>query len=78
MSETEKIVLHNALINGKAAVDDWLEDDVHLKNRHLKEKFYESFWKTLKMLEGDEAGEVLRNGLHLTHPGTRGYNNGSR
>ena len=68
LSETEKTVLHSALINGKAAVDDWLEDDVHLEDRNLKEKFYESFWKTLEILEGDEDGEVLRNALRLTHP----------
>ena len=76
LSETEKTVLHSALIDRKAAVDDLLEDDVYLEDRNLKEKFYESFWKILEILEGDEDGEVLRNELHLTHPGTRGYNNG--
>ncbi len=67
LSETEKTVLHSALIDRKAAVDDLLEDDVYLEDRNLKEKFYESFWKILEILEGDEDGEVLRNALHLTH-----------
>ena len=68
LSETEKTLLHSELINGKAGVDDWLEDDVHLKDGSLREKFYESFWKTLELLEGDEDRELLGGEVHLTHP----------
>jgi len=53
---TTRTVLHSAILNGMGAVDEWLCDHLDLERAHIREKFGETFWKTLEILEGVEEG----------------------
>jgi len=53
---TTRTVLHSAILNGMGAADEWLGDHLDLERAHIREKFGETFWKTLEILEGVEEG----------------------
>jgi hypothetical protein len=53
---TTRTVLHSTILSGMGAVDRWLCDHLDLERADIREKFGETFWKTLEILEGVEEG----------------------
>lgn len=56
LDSTTKTVLHSAILSGTGAIDDWLCEHPEVQ-ASTREKFSESFWKALEVLEGVEEGE---------------------
>lgn len=68
ISETDKTLLHSTLINGEQTVEDWLLSNDSDIAADLREKFAESFWRTMELLEGAEEGveglESIQHGIN--------------
>lgn len=56
LDSTTRTVLHSAILSGMGAIDKWLRDHLDLERADVREKFGETFWKTLEILEGVEEG----------------------
>jgi len=53
---TARTVLHSTILSGMGGVDEWLCDHLDLERAGVRERFRETFWKTLEILEGVEEG----------------------